>query len=84
MYAFNIKNLFINKLDEILNKYNKTYHRTINMKPVDEKPSMYIDFIKENNKEGSKFKVGDNVKVSKYKSSFLKGYAPNWSKMFCN
>ena len=79
MYAFNIKNLFINKLDQILNKYSKTY-----MKPVDEKLSMYIDFIKENNKQGSKCKVGDNVKVSKYKSSFSKGYAPNWSKMFCN
>ena len=49
------------------------------MKSVDVKPSIYIDFNKENNKEGSKFKVGDNVRLSKYKSFFLKGYVPNWS-----
>ena len=49
------------------------------MKPVDLKPSMYIDFNKENNKESLKFKVGDNVKISKDKNIFAKGYVPNWS-----
>ena len=74
------KNVYIDKLDEIVNKYNNTYHRTIKMKPVDVNPSMYIDSDKENNKEGPKFKVGDHVKISEYKNIFSKGYVTNWSK----
>ena len=70
------KNMYIVKLDDIANKYNNTYHRTIKMKPVDVKPNINIDFNKENNKNGSKFKVGDHVKMS---SIFAKGYIPNWS-----
>ena len=76
------KNVYIDKLDNIVNKYNNTYHRTIKMKPVDVKPSMYVDFNKENYKEGPKFKVGDHVRISKYKNIFAKGYIPNWSKRF--
>ena len=49
------------------------------MKPVDVKPSMYIDFNKENNKANSNFKIGDTVRISKYKNIFAKGYVPNWS-----
>ena len=49
------------------------------MKPVDVKSDTYIDFNKENNKEGPNFKVGDNVKISKYENIFAKGYTPNWS-----
>ena len=49
------------------------------MKPIDVGPSINIDFNKENNKEGAKFKVGDNVRISKYKHIFVKGYIPNWS-----
>ena len=37
------KNVYVDKLDDIVNKYNNTYHRTIKMKPVDVKPSTYID-----------------------------------------
>ena len=44
----------------------------------------YIDFNKENNKEGPKFKVGDNVEKSKYKKCFAKGYVPNWSEEICD
>ena len=73
------KNLYIDKLDEIVSKYNNTYHRTIKMEPVDVDPSMYFDFNKENNKEGPKFKVGHHVRISKYKNVFAKGYVPNWS-----
>ena len=58
--------MYIDKLDEIVNKYNNVYYRTIKMEPVDVNPSMYIDFNKENNKEGPKFKVGDHVRISKY------------------
>ena len=49
------------------------------MKPVDVNPSMYIGFNKENNKEGPKFEIGDNVKKSKFKNIFAKSYVPNWS-----
>ena len=49
---------------------------------ADVKPILYIDFHKENNKEGSKFKVGDNVRISKYKNIFVRGYVPNWSEEF--
>ena len=45
------KNVYLDKLDEIVNKYNSTYHSTIKMKPVDVKSSAYIDFNKENDKE---------------------------------
>ena len=70
-------NVYINKLDDIVNKYNNTYHSTIKMKSVDVKSSTYIDCNKENNKKDPKFKVGDHVKISKYKIIFEKGYLPN-------
>ena len=73
------KNVYMYQLDDILNKYNNTYHRTIKMKSVDVKPSMYIDFNKENNQKGPKFKVVDHVRISKYKNTFAKGYVPIWS-----
>ena len=72
------KNVYIDKLDDIVNKYSNTYHRTIKMKVVDVKGSIYIDFNKENNKQGPKFKVSD-VRISKYKNIFTNGYVPNWS-----
>ena len=68
------KNVYTVKLDEIVNKYNNMYHRTIKIKAVDVNPSMYIDFNRENNKEGRKFEVGDHVRISKYKNIFAKGY----------
>ena len=73
------KSVYIDKLDDIVNEYNDTYHRTIKMKPVDIKDNAYIDFIKEVNDKDSKFKVGDHVGSSKYKKIFVKGYTPNWS-----
>ena len=76
------KNVYIDKLDDIVNKYSNTYHSTIKMKPADVKSNTYIDFNKENNKEGPKFKVGDHVRTSKHKNIFGKGYVPNWSEEF--
>ena len=73
------KNVYINKLHDIVNEYNNTYHRTIKMKPVDVKDNTYIDFKKEVNDKDPKFKVGDHVRISKYKNIFAKGYTPNWS-----
>ena len=72
------KNVYINKLDDIVGEYNNTYHRTIKMKPVDVKDNTYIDFEKEDNDKDPKFKVGDRVRISKYKNIFAK-YTPNWS-----
>ena len=73
------KNVYIDKLDDIVNEYNNTYHRTIKMKPVDIKDNTYINFEKEVNDKDRKFKVGDYVRISKYKNIFAKGYMPNWS-----
>ena len=73
------KNVYIDKLNDIVNEYNNTYHRTIKMKPVDVKDNIYINFKKEVNHKDPKFKVGDNVRISKYKNIFAKGYTPNWS-----
>ena len=38
------KNVYIDKLDDIVNEYSNTYHRTIKMKPVDVKDNIYADF----------------------------------------
>ena len=73
------KYVYIDKLDDIVNKYNNTYHRKIRMKPVDVKPRTYIDSNKEINDKGPKFKIGDIVRISKYENIFAKGYVPNWS-----
>ena len=73
------KNVYIDKLDDIVNEDNNTYHRTIKMKPVDVKDNTDTDFEKEVNDKDSKFKIGDRVRISKYKNIFAKGYIQNWS-----
>ena len=73
------KNVYIDKLDDIVNEYNNTYHRTIKMKLIDVKDNTYIDFENKVNDKDPKFKVGDHVKISKYKIIFAKGYTPNSS-----
>ena len=71
------KNLFIDKLDNMVNEYNNAYHRTVKMKPVDIKNNTF-DFNKEVNDRNPKFKIGDYVKILKYKNMFAKGYTQNW------
>ena len=73
------KNVYIDKLEDMVDEYNNTYHRTIKMKPVDVKDDTYIDIRKEFNDRDPKFKVGDHVRISRYKVIFDKGYTPNWS-----
>ena len=73
------KNVYIDKLDDIVDEYNNTYHTTIKMKPIDVKDNTYINADKEINNKDPKFKVGDRVGISKYKNIFAKGYTPNWS-----
>ena len=71
--------MYIDKLDDTVNEYNNTKHRTTKMKPTDVKDNTYIDFGKEVNDNDPKFKVGDHVRISKYKNIFAKGYTPDWS-----
>ena len=66
------KIVYINRLDDIVNEHNNAYHRTIKMKPVDFKVNTYIDFKKEVNDKNPKFKVGDHVRILKYKNIFAK------------
>ena len=73
------KNVYIDKLDDIVDEYNNPYHTTIKMKPIDVKDSTYINTSKGINYKDPKFKVGDYVRISKYKNIFAKGYMPNWS-----
>ena len=62
--------MYIDKLDDIVNKYNNTYHSTIKMKTVDIKSSTYNDSSKEINAEYLKFEISDVVRISKYKNIF--------------
>ena len=70
------KNFYFGMLDDIVNKYNNTVHKTIKMKPIDVTGDSYNET---SNKKDPKFKVGDHVRISKYKNTFAKGYPPDWS-----
>ena len=71
------KNVYYDVLDDIVNEYNNAKHNTIKMKPKDDNKRVYID---EHNEKRSRFKVGDRVRISKFKNIFAKGYSPNWSR----
>ena len=72
------KNVYYDVLDDIVNKYNNTKHSTIKMKPIDVKDNNKRVYIDEHNEKDSRFKVGDRVRISKFKNIFAKGYTPNW------
>ena len=71
------KNVYIDKLFGLVNKYNNTYHRTKKMKLADVKSSTYINYNKILNDEDSKFKTEDIVRMSKHINIFAKDYVPN-------
>ena len=73
------KTIYFDASDDIVNKYNNTIHRTIKMKPVDVTSNSYAEYNEDLNKKDPKFKVGDHVRISKYKNIFAKAYNPNWS-----
>ena len=73
------KNVYYDVLDDVVSKYNNTKHSTIKMKPIDVKNNKRV-YINEHNEKDSRFKVGDRVRISKFKNIFAKGYTPNWSK----
>ena len=72
------KNVYYDVLDDVVNKYNNTKHNTIKIKPIDVKNNKRV-YIDEHNEKDSRFKVGDRVRISKFKNIFAKGYTPNWS-----
>ena len=74
------KNVYFDVLDDIVEKYSNTVHRTIKMKPVDITSDFYAACNEDSNKNEPKFKVGDPVRISKYKNIFAKGYIQNWLK----
>ena len=57
------KNVYIDEFDDKVTEYNNTYQRTVKMKPIDVKLSMYFDFNKENNEDEHKFKVRNHLKI---------------------
>ena len=73
------QNIYFDVLDDIVDKYNNTVHRAIKMKPTEVTDSYYAEYNEIANKKNPKFKVGDNVRISKYKNIFAKGYTPNCS-----
>ena len=76
------KNVYFDVLDNIVNKYNDTVHRTIKMKTIKVTDESYAEYNGHFNKKDPKFKVGDNVRISKYKNIFAKGYTQNGQKKF--
>ena len=73
------KNVCFDVSDDFINKYNNTVHRAIKMKPIDITDDSYAEYNEDFNEKDPKFKVGDHVRISKYKNIFAKGYATNWS-----
>ena len=72
------KNVYIDKLEEMVNKYNNTYHSIMTMKTFDVRSSTYSNSSKDINEKDPKFKLADIVRLSKYKNIFVKGYTLNW------
>ena len=72
------ENVYFDVLDDMVDKYNNTVHKTIKMKPIDVTGDSYAKYNENSNKKDPKFKVGDHVRISKYKNIFAKEYTPNW------
>ena len=75
------KNVYFDVLDDTVNKYNNTVHKTIKMEPINVTDDSYAEYNEDFNKRDPKFKVGDRVRISKYKNILSKRYSPNWSEV---
>ena len=73
------ENVYFNDLDDIVKKYNSTAYSSIKMKPKDVADYSFVEYSEETNEKDPKFKVGDSVRISKYKNIIAKCYTPNWS-----
>ena len=74
------KNVYFEVLDDIVNKYNSTVHRSIKIKPIDVTSDCYAEYNEDSNEKDPKFKVDHPGRISKHKNVFAKGYTQNWSK----
>ena len=72
------KNVYFDVLNGNVDKYNNAYHKTIKVKPIDDKNDYFTEYNEESNEKDPKFKVNDHVRISKYKNIFANGYTPNW------
>ena len=75
----NDKKSYLSYLNKLVDQYNNTHYNSIGKKPVDGDYSAFTEEI-ETESKGPKFKVGDRVKITKYKNIFNKGYSENWSR----
>ena len=66
------KNVYFDVLDDIVNKYNNTVHKTIKMKPIDITSHSYPEYNKDSDQKDTKFIVRDRLQISKYKNIFAK------------
>ena len=66
-------------LDDVVDKYNNTYQNIVKMKSTDVKSNYYTEYNVDSNDKDPKFRIGDHVRISKYKNSFAEEWAPNWS-----
>ena len=73
------KNVYFNVLHDTVDEYNKSFHSSIKIKPKDLRDDSFTEYNEESNKKTPKFKIGDRVRISKYKNIFSKGCTPNWS-----
>ena len=70
-------NVYTAKLDNIVDKYNNTYHRATKIKPLDSKTSTYINLHVKNNDKDPKFKVGDHIRASQNENIIEKSSTPS-------
>ena len=70
------ENVYFDALDDIVKNYNNAFHRTIEVKAIDVKSDFYSEYNVDSNKTDPKFKVGDHVRMSKFKNIFAKRYTP--------
>ena len=73
------KSVYFDVLDDIVDKYNNTVHKSIRMNPIDVTDDSYAEYNEDFDKRDPKFKVSGYVRISKYKNIFVKGCAPDWS-----
>ena len=72
------KNVYFDVLDDIVDKYNNTVHRTMKMKLIDATDDSCAEYNENPNKKDPKFKFGNHVRIPKYKTIFAEGYIPNY------
>ena len=76
------RSLYFDVLDDIVSKYKNTFHGIIKKKPIDVISDSYAEYNEDSNEIEPKFKIGDHVRISKYKNISAKGYTQNWSEVF--